>query len=87
METTSLKSFEVLINVVVIKDNVIESNFLFTDSEKADKKFKDLAKEYVSDWDTYSEADIDSILDNGYVEFPDSNGSVCISWPELEENA
>jgi len=45
----------------------------------AEAKFRELVK------DECSAQDFDGILDDGYWEFKDGNGSVCLTWPDLAE--
>ena len=74
------------INVIVIRNNVVESNQLFTGEDAvqlAEAAYLSACREHVSNFDEYTGDDLTAILDNGYCEF--GTGSVCISWPECEE--
>jgi hypothetical protein len=64
--------------VIVIRDNVVEENILCCDEEHADNVFLDKLAERISNWDEYSQDDIEAVLDNGHEKF--GNGSVCMSW-------
>ena len=78
----------IFVNVVVIKDSVIDENYLFqgeNDEEVvkvAEQKFVELCKSHVSNWDEYTADDIANSFDDGYVEF--GNGSICVSWPDTD---
>ena len=78
----------IFISVVVIKDSVIDENYLFRGDDnddivqRAEKKFLDACATNVSNWYEYSEEDKNNALDDGYVEF--GRGSVCISWPDTD---
>lgn len=71
----------VIINVVVIKDAVIDQNYCFVGNQKemvscAEKKFAELCKEYVP---RYDENNLPDFLNDGYVIF-DTDCSICLSW-------
>ena len=76
---------ETLINVVSTREGVLQDNFIFTDVESAERKFKDLAEAYLSTWKDEDEDDHQAALDNGYVERDDIEGGyICINWPTQE---
>ena len=64
--------------VIVVRDNVVDEHVLCRDSKHAEKVFRDKLAECLSNWDEYTQEDIDCVLDNGYEKF--GNGSVCLSW-------
>lgn len=74
------------INVVVIKDNVVDEVHLFRGKNRTRvvkqaeayfcKKVKELQPDYTEGW---NEEDWGYALDDGYIETHD--GSVCITWP------
>jgi hypothetical protein len=73
------------VTVVVIRNNVVDESFLFQGPNgmigaSAEAKFRELVKDEGIDAE-----DMDGILDDGYWEFKDGNGSVCITWPTLAE--
>ena len=73
------------VNVIVIKDGVVDESYLFvgdhTVSELAYKKFLELCGRWISNWRNYSPDDIEALLEDGYVEH--DRGSICITWPEV----
>lgn len=79
----------IFINVVVIKDSVIDENYLFRGDDKSDvaqraeQKFLDACAKNVPNWDGYSEEDKKFVLEDGFAEFG-AFGSVCISWPDTD---
>lgn len=74
------------INVVVIKEGVVDEAHLFSGKNRARvakqaeaffcKKVKELQPDYTERW---NEEDWGYALDDGYIETHD--GSVCITWP------
>lgn len=71
--------------VVVIENNAVQESRLFNGEHAeviklAEKTFLDYANGMVPDFESFSEEDIQGILDEGYVELP--NGSICLAWPE-----
>lgn len=78
------------ISVIVIKNDVVDANYLFSGehsrnvAEQAELKFYDLCSQYVSNWDEYTDEDKEIVVDEGYCGFV--TGSVCISWPDLVEH-
>ncbi|MFC1617635.1 hypothetical protein ACFL2K_05395 [Candidatus Margulisiibacteriota bacterium] len=70
-----------LINVVVIKDSVIEENVLVNSSEQAEEIFLDKCQEYIWNYDEYTAGDIEAILEQGYANF--GSNSICISEPDI----
>jgi hypothetical protein len=80
-----MESTQFFVNVIANKDGVVDESYLFVGdhsvSELAYKKFIELCSERVSDWRDYSPEDIESTLEDGYVEY--DRGSICITWPEV----
>ena len=73
--------------VILIKDSIVDECFLYygkyeTVAEAADLKFIELCQSCVSNWDEYTQVDIDNILDDGYYEYGNGN-SICITSPTL----
>lgn len=73
-----------MIAVTVVKDNVVDSLWIFPDVESAEKKFLDECSTRLSNWDEYTQDDIDSILADGYEKF--GNGSICLTHGFPEED-
>lgn len=69
-----------IVIVVVIKDNVVESTHLCVGNVKAELLFMELVEKIVPGWVDYDADDVENILSDGYVEYP--NGSICITHPE-----
>ena len=77
------------INVVIIKDNVVDEAHLFSGKNRARvvkqaeaffcKKVQELSYAALGPTAEWDEQDLDDALDDGYVEL--TNGSVCITWP------
>ena len=70
------------VNIIVVKDNIVEENYLLTGENigaVVEKCFLDLCKTRLSNWDEYSSSDKDALLEEGYGTF--DNGSICINWP------
>jgi len=77
-------------NVIVVKDDVVDENILVTgDTEretvtkKAEAIFLDKCSVCLSNWDEYTQDDIDACLMDGYALF--GHGSICMTWPEVKE--
>ena len=70
--------------VVVVKHDVVDEIFLCDGEEAAGEKFLDECSTRISNWDEYSDGDIDTVIMDGYEKF--ENGSICISHPTIEEN-
>lgn len=84
------------INVIVVKDNVVEENILIEGDDSGagadlvEKVFFDKCQEYISNWDEYTDEDKEGILDDGVETFGHGvetfgHGSVCINWPEIRK--
>jgi hypothetical protein len=75
--------------VVVIKEGVVYESFIYSDNAKAEAKFLDLAKTYKESWlltgNILDEELKDMILEEGFVDFLNENGSICITHPEEGE--
>lgn len=73
-----------MLAVTVIRDNVIDSITLFPETDegraKAESAFLLTCNDVLSNFDEYTQDDIEAILDNGYETF--GNGSVCLSVTE-----
>lgn len=71
-------------NVVLNRDNAIDTNHLFVNenervvNDTAEAKFRDIVKEIDP---TVTDEDMEIYLDNGYME--SGNLCVCICWPEV----
>ena len=66
-------------SVIVVNDTKeILDNIPFKDGEQAEKKFLDLCKNYIPNFDKYTDEDIDIILENGYDNF--GIGLIAINW-------
>lgn len=63
--------------IITIKDNVVESVHPTT-KETCEKDFLAHIQGRISNWDEYTQDDIDAILEQGYETF--GNGSVCLTW-------
>ncbi len=81
------------VNIIVIKHGVVEEAVLLHGDNKedlgrkAEKMFLKKCGEYMSDWDITTQENIDAALDNGYVEMHDPGSSICITWPEVRDEA
>lgn len=70
------------INVVVTHNDVLDENYLFDDSGKAEQKFVELCEKYfTAAWDSLDVNGQQLVLDDGY--FTCGHSSVYLSWPEL----
>lgn len=70
-----------MINVILMKGGLINSNHLYDSPEKAEKKFIEYAKEIDPD------VDIDLILQEGYVDHDNmSEHSVYLTWPNYDKS-
>lgn len=70
------------VSVIVVRNDVVDQNYLFVGPSRiiaasAEEKFKELVKGEGLEPD-----DLEAVLEDGYWEFKDGNGSVCINWPE-----
>jgi hypothetical protein len=66
--------------VSLIKNGVIDRNYLFYNTEEAESKFVDLVIEF--DGENQESDELNGALDDGYWEVEGQNISVCISHPE-----
>lgn len=66
--------------IIVIRDNVIETVTPST-QEACERDFLDCVHSNISNWDEYSQSDLDAITEDGYEKF--DNGSVCLTWVEV----
>lgn len=76
------------VNVIAIKDGVVEESYLFTGDRMeiailSHNKLIELCREKFSNFDEYTDDDIESILDDGFAEY--GKGSICITWPDVHE--
>jgi len=74
------------INVILIKDNNIEENHLFQGADAADqaeKKFVDLCRENLTNFDEYTKDDIDAIIENGYEHSINGKVAIVMNWPQV----
>ncbi len=76
------------VNVIAIKDGVVEESYLFTGDRMeiamlSHNKLIELCREKFSNFDEYTDDDIESILDDGFAEY--GKGSICITWPHVHE--
>jgi hypothetical protein len=65
-----------IVLVVTIKDDVVDEAKAFTDVKAAEECFTLICLDHLANKD-----DMDMHLDDGY--FMWTNGSVCITWPEI----
>lgn len=65
-----------MINVIVVRNQVVNDNFSFTDAKKAEKFFIDKVSELSGK--EISGIDERTVLEEGYFELYD--GSVCLTW-------
>ena len=70
------RSMQNQILVITIKDSVLDEVFPFTESEDAEKKFLELCREKIWNFDEYTPNDITGILDDGYAKY--GANSICI---------
>lgn len=72
------------VNVIVIKKNVVSELFSYPDTpngnKKAECKFVERMSECLSNYDSYTEEDIDACKENGIAKF--GTGSICITHNE-----
>ena len=76
------------VNVIAIKDGVVEESYLFTGDRMeiailSHNKLIELCREKFSNFDEYTDEDIESILDDGFAEY--GKGSICITWPHVHD--
>jgi hypothetical protein len=64
--------------IVIIKDGVVDDLILCRDGDHAKTVFVEKCAETFSNWEEYSQADIDAIIDNGYEQ--SAHSAVCLSW-------
>jgi len=71
-----------VISVIVVKNVAIRDNVVVVDDiDKAEAIFLNFCRKYLSNFDEYTEDDIDTILDEGYLGFRD--GFIAISWAKV----
>jgi hypothetical protein len=63
--------------IIIVSDNVVESVHSTT-KENATQDFLSYVSARISNFDEYSQTDIDNAINEGYVKF--GNGSVCLTW-------
>ena len=64
--------------VIVIEDNLITETFKCKDGQKVEKKFLEVCKEKISNFENYTQEDFDYILEEGYEKL--GNKSISIVW-------
>jgi len=75
---------QVLINIIVVKDNFVDENILTNDPKQAEAIFLAKCREYINNFDKeYAAEDIKGIFDDGYIKFCMDN-SISITWPEQQ---
>lgn len=72
--------------VIVVKDGVVDEAILCQTGEEAETLFLKRCASFFSNWDEYSQEDIDEILEQGY-EKTSLFGSVCLTWMEETESS
>jgi hypothetical protein len=69
------------VNVVVIRDDVVESLSAFPDNDlgnaEAELTFLNKCAENLSNWDDYTPDDRSALLEQGYEKF--GHGSICLA--------
>lgn len=68
-------------NVILIKNNKIEQNHLFSDKEQAERIFVNLVMEFC-EIDFKSEKDVNNLLQSDFFEF--RGGSISLSAPDIK---
>jgi hypothetical protein len=63
--------------IVIIHDNVVDTIKPST-KENCERDFLDACSVNLSNWDEYTQEDIDKIVEQGYEKF--GNGSICLTW-------
>lgn len=73
-----------VVSVIVIKDSVVDSFVCFPDTREgnacAEMLFRERMSEQLSNFDEYTEEDIQACLDEGYAIY--GHGSICIAHNE-----
>jgi len=69
--------------IVIIKDGVVDDLILCRDGDHAQKVFLENCAETFSNWDEYTQEDIDAIIGNGYEK--SAYSAVCLSWARTPE--
>jgi len=64
--------------VIVVNDDRIQEVSAFSEASQAEEYFLDYCKTYLSNFDEYTQEDIEAILENGYESF--GNGFIAIHW-------
>ncbi len=72
-----------MINVIIIRNQVVNENYSFVDAQKAETFFLNKINDFSID--PLSEEDKRSILDDGYFELPEG-GSICLAWATVIDN-
>ena len=63
--------------VIKIQDNLLNDvEFVGTDRQVAQDRFIDSCRNHLTNFDEYTQEDIDALHDEGYAEF--TNGSICL---------
>ena len=70
-----------VINVIVVKNVAIEENVAVRNPNDAERIFLEFCAKYLSNFDEYTQEDIDVMLEEGYEGFRD--GFIAISWAEV----
>lgn len=64
--------------VLIIQNNLITETFKCKNSQDVEKKFLEVCREKLSNFNEYKEEDFNFILEQGYEKF--NKGSISICW-------
>jgi hypothetical protein len=67
------------VQVIVVKDSVVDEVVPCDDGQHAEQVFIKKCEEKISNFDEYTDMDVQAIIDNGYEKFGGTN-SICIVW-------
>ena len=69
---------ELIPYVIMIQNDLVTDTYKCKNGEQAEKKFLEICKERLSNFDTYNKDDISAILEQGYERF--GKKTISIVW-------